>query len=367
MVGAALGLEGEHGVDQVLERLRAGDAPLLGDVPDEEQRAAAALGVLDEPLGAGAHLPHRPGQARQLLAVQRLDGVDEERFGLRLLGGGEDRLDDGLAGDQQAGVAAAQPLGPQPQLARRLLGAGVEHPPAGPRQRVGDLQQQRRLADPRLAGEQHRAPGHHAAAEHAVEQRHAAGEAQRRLLVDDAERQRGRHVPRHSPRRRDRAPPAAAPGPPPRRSCPTPRTRAAAEPARAGVAALLADEAGARARHDQLQTDLPADPCSARRIGSVPSRRIRVRRRDLSVGERQRAHDQNLGIEPSRYLRSSSRQRTPAPTKSESRSAPAGRRSRRAGRSARAAATPRSAAGAGFRAAPEVEGLEAQVHALVGR
>ena len=214
-----LALEGEHRVDQVLERLRPGDRPLLGDVPDQEERRARALGLLHQPVGAVPHLPDRARRRLELVAAQRLDRVDQHRRRRRLRERREQRLEPVLAGDQDGGAAGAEPLGPQPELARRLLGAGVDHLPSPRREPLRELQQKGRLADPRLAGQEHRAARHDAAAEHAVELRQPRRRPRHLLLLHLRQRyeRRGR---RRSAGRRRRGPALAAP----RRSSTSSRT-----------------------------------------------------------------------------------------------------------------------------------------------
>jgi len=53
---AALAFEIQHGVHQMLDRLGSGDLAVLGDMPYEQKRRAAGLGVTDEVEGGGAHL-----------------------------------------------------------------------------------------------------------------------------------------------------------------------------------------------------------------------------------------------------------------------------------------------------------------------
>ena len=60
---AALALEVEHGVDHVLDDARAGDLAVLGDVADEDDRGAAALGEGDELVGRRRG-PGRPSRGR---------------------------------------------------------------------------------------------------------------------------------------------------------------------------------------------------------------------------------------------------------------------------------------------------------------
>ena len=64
---------------------------------------------------------------------------------------------------------AADAFGPHAHLGRGLLAADVEDLGAGPGRAGGDVEQQRRLADARLARDEHDRAGHEAAAEHAVE------------------------------------------------------------------------------------------------------------------------------------------------------------------------------------------------------
>ena len=56
-----LALEGEHGVDDVLEHARARERALLGDMADEDHRGRAGLGQLHELRRALPHLCHRTG------------------------------------------------------------------------------------------------------------------------------------------------------------------------------------------------------------------------------------------------------------------------------------------------------------------
>ena len=72
---AALALEVEHGVDHVLDDARAGDLAVLGDVADEDDRGAAALGEGDELVGGGADLGDRAGGAVDVVGPEGLDRV----------------------------------------------------------------------------------------------------------------------------------------------------------------------------------------------------------------------------------------------------------------------------------------------------
>ena len=63
--GVALALEVDDGVDQVLERLRAGDRAVLGDVADEDHRDPVALREIHQPQRRLADLADAPGRARR--------------------------------------------------------------------------------------------------------------------------------------------------------------------------------------------------------------------------------------------------------------------------------------------------------------
>ena len=130
---------------------------------------AAVLRDADEGGCDLAHLARMPGHALGHRRRHRLHRVDDEQLGPHLVDVPEDRREVGLGGDVELVVQRAGALGAQPHLGGRLLGAGVEHPPAGPRALRRDLEQQGRLADAGLAAEQDRRARHDAAAEHAVE------------------------------------------------------------------------------------------------------------------------------------------------------------------------------------------------------
>ena len=86
--------------------------------------------------------------------------------GRRAVDGVDDAGQRRLGGQPQLGPHGAEPLGPQAHLLGALLGADVERRARPPGQQ---LQQQRALADARLAAEQRDRPGDDAAAEHPIE------------------------------------------------------------------------------------------------------------------------------------------------------------------------------------------------------
>ena len=93
----------------------------------------------------------RPRRRRQPPVGDGLDAVDDDEPGRRAVDGVDDAGQRRLGGQPQLGAHGAEALGPQAHLLRALLGADVQRRARPPRQQ---LQQQRALADARLAAEQ---------------------------------------------------------------------------------------------------------------------------------------------------------------------------------------------------------------------
>jgi len=228
--------EVEDHVDQVLEGLGAGDGAVLGDLADQEGGDRALLGQADQLGGDLTDLPDPAGGAGQLRVGHGLDRVDHHDGRLDLLDQGADGAEVGLGGQQQRGVEGPETLGPQADLLARLLGADVQHRPV-----LGQAgqhpQEQGRLADAGLAGQQHHRPGDQAAAQDPVELPDPGGAVGAGLGGDLGDRDRGRHRAGCPGRGRplqdllDQAVPGAT-------------GRAAADPARAGGPALGAGIGG---------------------------------------------------------------------------------------------------------------------------
>jgi len=176
----ALALEGEHRVDHVLDHARAGDLPVLGDVPDQDQRRARALGEADQRRGGAAHLRHRAGRGFDRVGPHGLDRVDDHQARCVAVGeGGDNVLDRGLGGELDLRIRKLEPLGAQPHLRHRLLARYVDRAMARARELGRDLEQQRRFADARIAAEQQHRSAHQAAAGDTVELGDAASEPRR--------------------------------------------------------------------------------------------------------------------------------------------------------------------------------------------
>ena len=152
----------------------------------------------DERGGDLAHLARLAGQAVGQRARHGLHGVDDEEFGGDLVDLAEDRGEVGLGGEVQLVVEGARAAGAEPDLGGGLLGAHVEHAAAGGGDPRGDLEEQRGLADARLAREQDGRTRDDAAAEHPVELADAARPVRGILGLDLADRPGGaRRARRH--------------------------------------------------------------------------------------------------------------------------------------------------------------------------
>ena len=209
-----------------------------------------------------AHLGHPARGALDLRGRDRLDGVEHQQVGVDLLDVPEDRAEVGLRGEQQLGVERVDPARPQAHLRGRLLAGHVQHLAPGAGRAGGDVEQQGRLADARLAGQQHHGAGHEAAAEHPVQLVDPRGPRPRGLDVDLVD------GPGRRPRGRggDRARCAAAgPGVLEDRA-PGLALAAPAHPLGGGPPALGAAERGTRAAVGALRGGRGHAPHASRRV-----------------------------------------------------------------------------------------------------
>jgi hypothetical protein len=75
---AAFTIERQHCIHEVLERLGPGDRALFGDVADEHDRAAGALGVANEARGTLSDLRDGPGRSLEPGVLEALYRVDRK-------------------------------------------------------------------------------------------------------------------------------------------------------------------------------------------------------------------------------------------------------------------------------------------------
>ena len=93
---AALALEIENRIDEMLDLLGTGDLTILGDMADEQQRRAAGLGIAHQIERCRAHLRDGARRGIERAGPDRLDGVDgDDAWRGRGFQGGEDVLDGG--------------------------------------------------------------------------------------------------------------------------------------------------------------------------------------------------------------------------------------------------------------------------------
>ena len=178
-----LALEIEHRVDHMLEHARPGQGAFLGDVADEEDRRAALLGKAHQQRRALADLGHAARCRLQLLGEDGLDRVDDHDLGLLGAGGGDDRLYAGLGHHLEPVLRQVQATGAHGDLLLRFLAGDIQR-----REALSDgaerLQEDRGLADARVAADQHHRAVHQATAEHAVQLAGGGGEARHFLDAD---------------------------------------------------------------------------------------------------------------------------------------------------------------------------------------
>ena len=127
--------------------------------PTSTTAIAFALGELHEPQRRLPDLADTPGCAVQLVDHRGLDRVDDEHRRARRPCHLDDPGDIALGQDLDRGtrrsVEKAEALGPEADLGGRLLAGGVQDGTAEP---GGRLEQERGLADPRLAAEKDQRP-----------------------------------------------------------------------------------------------------------------------------------------------------------------------------------------------------------------
>ena len=128
VVLALLALEVEHGVDDVLERLRPGQAAVLGDVADQEDRDAAALGQEQQLRRDLAHLADAArGRGEAARRTRSAPSRPPAPRGLRRSTCSRMRSSEVSAIRKRPPPVDPEPLAAQLDLALGLLAGDVEH------------------------------------------------------------------------------------------------------------------------------------------------------------------------------------------------------------------------------------------------
>src|SRR5437899_3709808 len=197
-----LAFEVEHGVDDVLQHARPGDGALLVHVTDQEDRDVAALGEQHQASGAFPHLADAARRRGDAAHEDCLDGVDDRHHRPRLFEVLDDAVEVVFGQHYQPFALDAQPLRAQLQLLDRLFARDIQDRSIGARHLAGELEQERRLADPGVAADQHQRAGYDAAAQDLIELAHRQSQT-----VGLGEADLGQ---RHRLRRRDTDPACAS-------------------------------------------------------------------------------------------------------------------------------------------------------------
>jgi hypothetical protein len=134
----------------MLEHARAGDGAVLGHVAHDHHAHVFGLRETHQLGGAFAQLRHRAGGRAHRRELHGLDGIDDQQADAFVAGPGQHRLEVGIRDHTQSGGRHAEAPRTHPDLGRRLFPREVQGRCAGGGM-VGELQQQRGLADPGLA------------------------------------------------------------------------------------------------------------------------------------------------------------------------------------------------------------------------
>ena len=212
-------------------------APSLVTCPTRTVAISRSLASGDHRRRDGADLRDRAGRAVDSLAGDGLHGVDDEQAGRNPVDMGQQRAQVVLGGDEQGRMHRAGAFPAQPDLSGRFLpGHDQRRAAASSGVPPGHVEQQGRLADTRLAGQEDNRSGDQPAAQHPVELTDAGRLRPRSLRIVVTDRP-GRSAHRPRPRRSDRRPGATLDQRPPRLAL-----RAAAHPSDCRRAALDAAE-----------------------------------------------------------------------------------------------------------------------------
>ena len=163
-----LALELENRIDHMLQHPRPCKIPFLSHMADEDDGDVVFLGDAEEGVGAFPHLGDAAGGGADRREHHRLNRVNDDDLRALLSDGGDDRVEVAAGEDKEVFRVHPEPSRPQVQLSGRFLARDIEHLEVF-RQRLGNLQQQRRLADARVAAQQHQRAFHQSAAQHPVQ------------------------------------------------------------------------------------------------------------------------------------------------------------------------------------------------------
>ncbi len=147
---------------------RTGDRALLRDVANNKNRYLILFRELHEAADALAQLCDRTRSRGQLVACHCLNRIDNQDLGAALRCLCKHIVQRRVGEQLQLGRCNTKPLRTLSDLAQRFLAGRVQHPQVTG-QLCGNLLQQRRLSDARIASEQDHGARHEPATKHPVE------------------------------------------------------------------------------------------------------------------------------------------------------------------------------------------------------
>jgi hypothetical protein len=178
---------------------RPGDRALLRHVPDEDHDDVALLREPRELRRAFAHLRHAARRGRESFRVRGLDRVDHHDFGRFRRDRRDDRFELHLGQHRYRRIDETEPLRAERHLLDRFLARDVERLFRGA-DRGHRLQEQRRLADARIAAQQDDPARHQSASSAHGRIPRGRWESAALLRVDGGERPHARRFPPPSER-----------------------------------------------------------------------------------------------------------------------------------------------------------------------
>ena len=165
----------EHRVHHVLQHAGPGQRALFGHMAHQHHGGATGLGRAREVRRTLAHLGHRTGGRGELVRVHSLNRVNHRNAGPHGRERGQNFFEVNFGQHPNLASGHAQTPRPQGHLGATFFATDVQSGSAPALQHIQRLQQQGRLANTRVAANQHHTTGYHAPAQHAVELVYAGG------------------------------------------------------------------------------------------------------------------------------------------------------------------------------------------------
>src|SRR2546423_1130642 len=169
MLQHSFALEVQHGVDDVLQGLGAGDPTAFGHVADRENGGLRFFRETHQPRGALSHLSHVSRRTLEIAGEYRLDGIDDYRVETLRAGSGKNCLEQSLIEEGNIFCRPVKPFGTELHLKGGLFTGHVQRRVTHLLELSRDLEKERRLSNPRLAANEDHRARHDSAAEYKIE------------------------------------------------------------------------------------------------------------------------------------------------------------------------------------------------------